>query len=216
MNDINLENIDLNWRPDTYWPESQNRDQLLSHIKGQARREITRQALDSGGLAVLNDIGPDVASEVLSDPGREGWGSIHPSLMGGEYLPEYEDSEVEIIRISLDSVTADQISILAGGVLGDIQYRIVDEYDTEYEPSITKSEQPLSLGELIRLLDETDNPFNGEEGGLVRNHWEHIGQVSGAEEGIEFVSVRSAFYKQLASYYSSEASRWLALQLKEE
>jgi len=44
---------------------------------------------------------------------REGLGAIHPSFMGGEYLPGYRRNEVEIVRIELDSTTSDAISLRA-------------------------------------------------------------------------------------------------------
>ena len=110
--------FDFKYRPDTYWPGSETREQRLSHIQGKARRDITRKALEEGGIEALNIIGAEVATETLSEDNRQAWGSIHPSLMGGEYLPDYEESDVEIARISLESVTADQVCVLASGVCG--------------------------------------------------------------------------------------------------
>jgi hypothetical protein len=52
--------------------------------------------------------------------------------MGGEYLPPLEERETEIARISLASVTADQISVRARHVREGIIYSIVDEYATGY------------------------------------------------------------------------------------
>ena len=60
------------------------------------------------------------------------WGRLHPSNMGGEYLPLLRKGEVEIARISLQSVTADQISIRARRLSKRIGYRIVDEYEMGY------------------------------------------------------------------------------------
>ena len=135
--------------------------------------------------------------------------------MGGEYLPSYEENDAEIARISLNSTTADQISIRASGYPGNIHYRVVDEYETDYQLPVSHSEDPLTLGELIQLLDETNNPFNYERGGLVRNHWYFIGGYSSPEEGVSFVSISSAFYLDLASYYADEAVMWLR-ELDEE
>jgi len=204
--------FDWHHRPATYWPTADNREQRLARIQGQARRDITRRALEDGGISALNSIGPEVASETLSAAAREAWGRIHPALMGGEYLPGYGEHEVEIARISLDSTTADQVSIRACLLAGVIHYRVVDEYETEYHLPVTRSTQPLTLGELIRLLDETGNPFNDAGGGLVRNHWYYIGAHSDPQEGVSFVSVSSAFYPELAGYYEDEAAHWLREQ----
>ena len=204
--------IDLQYRPSTYWPESENREQRLSHIQGEARRDITRKALEEGGIEALNIIGAEVATETLSNESRQAWGAMHPSLMGGEYLPDYEESDVEIARISLESVTADQICVLASGELGNIYYRVVDEYEEEYHLPITRSIEPLTLGELIRLLDETENPFNDAGGGLVRNHWLYNQNYMDPEVAVDFVSIASAFYPDLTEYFENEAACWLREQ----
>ena len=47
---------DLEYRPSTYWPEAENREQRLSRIQGKARRDITRKALEEGGIEALNAI----------------------------------------------------------------------------------------------------------------------------------------------------------------
>ena len=86
----NHSSINLEYRPSTYWPESENREQRLSHIHGKVRRDITRNALESGGIGELNSFGPELLAESLSDPGRQTWGGIHPSMMGGEYLPHIQ------------------------------------------------------------------------------------------------------------------------------
>jgi hypothetical protein len=204
--------IDLDYRPSTYWPESENQEQRLSHIHGKGRRDITRNALESGGIRELNWIGPELSAESLSEQDRQAWGRIHPSMMGGEYLPQYEENEVEIARISLKSVTSDQISIRASGRDRDIHYSVVDEYETGYQLAIERSQEPLTLAELITLLDQTDNPFKEAGGGLVRSHWKFNIEYMDPEEAIDFVSVESAFYLDLRSYYSEEAEEWLAEQ----
>jgi hypothetical protein len=50
------------------------------------------------------DLLPDyILNESLEDEARASWGQVHPMFMGGEYLPDYDDSEVEIARIELKS-----------------------------------------------------------------------------------------------------------------
>ena len=70
--------------------------------------------------------------------------------MGGEYLPDQEDGEVEIARIEIDSTTADVTSVYASLTDTEIHYRVVDEYggDTLPGPSEMGSSLPLTLGEL--------------------------------------------------------------------
>jgi hypothetical protein len=38
---------------------------------------------------------------------RQATGALHPSAMGGEYLPDQQEDEIEIARINIDSTTND-------------------------------------------------------------------------------------------------------------
>ena len=85
----------------------------------------------------------------------------------------------------------------------------MDEYETDYELPVDHSEKPLSLLELINLRDNTNNPFNHADGRLIRNHWVFNAGYIDSEEAVDFVSVESAYYPDLAVYYADEADRWL-------
>ena len=100
--------VDLSYRPYSYWPDSPDRGVLLSRIKGKARRDIVREKLEKEGFTKLPEY---LTREDLDEVDRKVWGSIYPLLMGGEYLPDVEDDEVEIARVSLMSTAGDQISI---------------------------------------------------------------------------------------------------------
>ena len=52
-------------------------------------------------------------SPSLTEDERNRFGAIHPSFMGGEYLPDCNPSETEIARVKLRSTTQDLISIRA-------------------------------------------------------------------------------------------------------
>lgn len=139
--------IDLSFRPDSYFWDLGAEDELLTHIKGAARREALQRLIDQGQRAQI----PEFLSKAkLSDEERKAIGRIHPYFMGGEYLPDQEDGEVEIARIEIDSTTADVTSVYASLTAAGIHYRVVDEYggDTLSGPSETDSTRPLTLGEL--------------------------------------------------------------------
>ena len=74
--------------------------------------------------------------------------------MGGEYLPDRQETEVEIARINIDSTTGDVTSVYAKAGKDRILYRVVDEYDgdTLTEKRTRSSKRPLSLGELIEYF----------------------------------------------------------------
>ena len=115
--------IDLDYRPRSYFWALDTNVLLPSGISGEARRKLYRARIEAG--VTVHD-GLDAA--VLDEAMRAAWGRIHPANMGGEYLPPLRKGEVEIARISLASVTADQISVRARRVRERIRYRIVDEY----------------------------------------------------------------------------------------
>ena len=92
--------------------------------------------------------------------------------MGGEYLPPLLDDEVEIARISLASVTADQTSVRAQRVAGGIAYRIVDEYGedgTEYVCRPDRSDLPLTLAELVAMIDGAQEGASVAMSALIYN-----------------------------------------------
>jgi hypothetical protein len=84
--------IDLRFRPESYFWDLGVENALLTHIKGAARREALQQLIDQGQRAQI----PEFLSKAkLSDEERKAIGRIHPYFMGGEYLPDQEDGEVE-------------------------------------------------------------------------------------------------------------------------
>jgi hypothetical protein len=68
-------------------------------------------------------------------------------------LAEYEEGEVEIARLVLASVTQTCKAFGTRWVGNTLRYRIVDEYETDWYLPRAKSERPLSMGELIELID---------------------------------------------------------------
>jgi hypothetical protein len=68
-----------------------------------------------------------VVATPLPDEDRRALGRLHPSFMGGEYLPDRRDTEVEIARINIDSTTSDVTSVHAKAGKNRICYRIVSQ-----------------------------------------------------------------------------------------
>jgi len=48
--------------------------------------------------------------------------------MGGEYLPDRRETELEIARINIDSTTSDVTSVYTKAGKDRIRYRVVDEH----------------------------------------------------------------------------------------
>ena len=166
---------------------------------------MIRDYWEAGAIAELEK---GLLRDNLTEEDRVGLGKIHPSFMGGEYLPDYAEGEVEIARIELESTTADVISIRVKKEGERIAYLIVDEYETEFNILPTHSDKPLTLSELVRLIDGAM-----EEGSLGLYYTQM--NYEGGERNIEwldqmrhFTRVESVFYPQLNPHYEKVLSLW--------
>ena len=117
--------IDLDYRPASYfWPHGLA-THLLARVKGAARKAALKDLIDAGRL---DEVPAFLAKSALSEAERRAIGRIHPALMGGEYLPDLDETAIEIARISIRSTTGDVTSLYARRGEGCIHYRVVDEY----------------------------------------------------------------------------------------
>ena len=131
--------------------------------------------------------------------------------LGREFLPEKQPNEVEIALISLASVTGDVIAITARRRGARIVYRIVDEYDTRFRFKPKSSTQPLSMEELVALIDGTTGHLDGDAKGLTSAYRDYNAAFCDPERLVDFVIVSSPFYPELRAYYEEEAREWLAV-----
>jgi hypothetical protein len=189
--------IDLDFTPRSYFIERDLKLALPSDILGRARRDTARRLVAQG-----EDPPAEMLVAALTERDRVAAGRVHPMFMGGEYLPRMKATEVEIARISLRSVTADQISVRARRRSGRIAYAIVDEYENEYvdyDPRPRTSTTPLSMRRLVALLDGAC-----ESGGAVMSQTVLlIEHVDSPDELHDFTSVESDFYPELGRYYAA-------------
>lgn len=189
--------IDLDFRPRDYFWARDHDLALPSDIAGQERREMVKRLIADGG-----EVPDGLDASRLEPEVREAWGAMHPMNMGGEYLPPMFDGEVEIARISLRSVTGDQISVRARRSRGDIEYRIVDEYPESgetYIPHPRTSTRRLTMGELVTMIDEATDEGGVAIGALTCN----LDMSSDPRDLEDFVEVESDFYPELGRYYAA-------------
>jgi hypothetical protein len=148
-----FDGIHYGFRPHSYWlPDDDALRGLLRNVKGTNRRQMIRDYWESGAIDRLEQ---EIKAHALDETTRERLGSLHPSFMGGEYLPDYLKGEVEIARIELQSTTSDVMSIRArrGPKSGRIRYAIVDEYEQDFVFSPKSSSRPLTFGNLVDMID---------------------------------------------------------------
>jgi hypothetical protein len=139
--------IDLNYRPAAYFGPMSLATHLLSKVSGAERRAALERLIAEGRA---DDVPAFLSAAKLPEDERNAIGSIHPMFMGGEYLPNKDEGEIEIARIEIASTTSDVTSLFAKRVDGVIHYRVVDEYegDTLTNRIEKQSKLPLTLGEL--------------------------------------------------------------------
>jgi hypothetical protein len=142
-----LKEIDINFRPKTYFRPQKLERYLISQVKSAVVRDRLERLLAEGRHDELQNI---LGREGVPKPALKALESTHPMFMGGNYLPDTEDGEVEIARIEISSTTFDVTSLFAKFAIGKIHFRVVDEYegDTLTASTEMKSEKPLTLGEM--------------------------------------------------------------------
>ena len=194
--------IDLKFRPQSYFWAKDHGIALLSDIKGANRREIYAQALANDAADTLS---PAFAQHALHEEDRRLMGRIHPSFMGGEYLPNTGRQEVEIARITIASTTRDVTCVYARPLGRRIAYRIVDEYngDTITGTAERTSLAPLSLGALVKFFIHGWDvlgclDYNFGEDGYPRE-----------EVHAFIVDASSSFYSEFGQAITGEVDRWL-------
>lgn len=175
--------IDINYRPATYFRPQRLEEYLLSKVKGAVLKRKLKALFTEGKHSDAAELigEASLAGKVLE--------SIHPMFMGGNYLPDNDDGEVEIARIQIASTTYDVTCVYAKAEDGVIRYRVVDEYGGETLEGITEIEsaQPLTLGELADFF---------------LNAWSLTAAVAcnyedDLEGGLDFFEADSEFYSEL-------------------
>ena len=194
--------IDLQYKPSSYFWAKESGIHLLSDIKGTLRRHIYERALAEGNTEKIDTL---IAEHALTSHDRSSLSSIHPSFMGGEYLPSTQQDEVEIARIAIASTTGDVTSIYARHSDGQIHYRVVDEYDGDTldgDPNRTSS-QPLSLVELVDYFLSTWNLI-----ACLDVNFEHYCHPRDEVKGF-ITDASSSFYAEFGQLVDARVDEWL-------
>ena len=145
-----MNRIDISYRPETYFGPISLAKHVKTRDKGQVRRDLAESLAGKGRGGLL----PGLLAEDLGEEDLSSWGKIHPSCLGGEFLPRFKRLETEIARVVLRSVTCDVTSVYARRLKSRIAYCVVDEYGGETLTARTRRTalRPLSLKELVDFL----------------------------------------------------------------
>jgi len=201
--------IRYSFRPKSYWKEGDPLSAILRNVMGESRRRMITDYWNAGRLEELDAA---LLKDELDSDTRDSLGRIHPSFMGGEYLPGFLPGEVEIARICLQSTTSDVITLRARPVPSGIAYRCADEYDGQFTLPITTSESPLTLLEVIRQFDEGSLDGLNCSDGLAHAYNILNGMELDPDEASEslrgFTSIQSRVYRQLNDHFDHAYDEW--------
>lgn len=191
--------IDQGYRPARYFGPARLESHLRSTIKGSERRDMVATILRDGDVPL--PVG--LAEPSLSDDARVSWGAIHPSMMGGEYLPDRRGRELEIARITIQSTTQDVTCVYAFQGRGRLRYRVVDEYDGDCLQGRVRrtSSLPLKLGELTDFLLGAWDLFQVLEMNFSQGD-------SSLDDALAFFRGESAFYPDFDALVRSRVKTW--------
>jgi hypothetical protein len=205
----NQSNYDLSFQPKTYWDLRDVLTHVEARVTGKVRKELVKHALQNG-----ETVPSEYLKSSLSGDLKQSIGSIDPSFMGGEFLPELGENDVIIASINLKSTTSDVIAVIARLTDKGIEYRVEDEYmdsypegEEHYKVQPNFSKEPLSFKELINLID------NAREGGGLIDCAKNF-YPEEPEEHYDFATAESAFYPQLRDWYDESNNEWLEEKLE--
>ena len=200
---FNPSQFNLTFRPESYFAPGQD---VVSRAYKLLTPEVLQRELDSANNAGL---APVQARLRILFAVRNELGRAYPGLVAGQYLPDYEEGQVEIARIVLHNNELDVISIRAKKQKSSIEYAVVDEYETNYTFTQPQDQSPLTFLELTTLIDTIR--IEGEPDKGVTNPFRDydIQGLMTTDEGCEFVQVLSLYYPQLEQWYYDEAVDYL-------
>ncbi len=120
------------------------------------------------------------------------------------------DDGVEIAHVVVDSVLGDINTIVAfpdGD--GRIRFAALTEGQKLADVEPSQAKDPLSLGELIELIDSADLGSDVKPG-IVYGLLEMNGLVgSGNADDANFIRVGSEFYPELGEHYDQQTLAWV-------
>ena len=194
------------YRPNSYWGPQLLETAILSKIKGQERKEMVSKYLKSNDLSAMSYL----TDESLPEEIRKSYGQIHPNFMGGEYLPDTKDNEVEIARVVLKSTTQDVYSFRAKKLKNKIKYSIHDEYENTFDLAIKTSAKPLTFSQIVKLIEfstvneiqDFPNVYGGAREHQYHNYYNDLHLW-------DFETVHSDFYRELEEWFDIQNYIWL-------
>ncbi len=148
--------LDTDFKPETFWG---NLDSLLSKIKGDGRKTLIKNALSKNETIPESVFESDLPKEL-----KDYLMGIDPRYSGGEYLPDFIDNEVEILRIVLvQSVLNDVISLRTKFDGNNYFFNCYGEYEDEkFIVHPKKSSEIPTTNDLINMILSLEVEIDGK------------------------------------------------------
>ena len=129
---------------------------MIRGIKGNFRRSYIQTAIEGESLESIPTPWIEHSlSAVLADILQR----QHPQYRGGEDLPDLDEGEVEIARMSLTNSAHGEVTSLRAKLTnqdGKISLRMVDEYESEIKLPYQLANMPLTSEQVIGLFRDAD------------------------------------------------------------
>lgn len=182
--------------------------ELLARIQGAARRRMVEDAIRAGRLAGVPE---PLLGEKAPEDYRRAVELEDFRNMGGEYLPRLRPNEVEVARVEMPATTThDVVSVRAREVKNGYRYVVVDEYESKFRCSPGWTKLPLTLGQLVRLIDSAEVPEEDGIGIFHARYWAVTEEGRDPGDFRHFYRVTSPFYPDLGRWYDEDAAEWVA------
>ena len=172
---------------------------VLTNIKGQYRRVVIRQLISKGEAETIPN---EYFSQSLPEAIIKELEEKSSRMASGEYLPDYLPGEIELARIIYDTINLEIISIRVRNKGSKFLYRVVDERNTKFAHMPKTSSRPLTLKQLISLIDSINAPKDSYfsqrlKGGDIQI----ILHPDGKAKLVHRFEVESEFYPGLSRWY---------------
>jgi hypothetical protein len=89
-----------------------------------------------------------------------------------------------------------------------LRYRVVDEHRSNYLIRPKTSRHPLTLGDLVRLIETARHETGSPLGIALLDHQYHASTLP-ASIWADFLEAESAAYPQLQDHYRAAVANWL-------
>tara|TARA_B100000768_G_C11236345_1_gene357425 strand:- start:199 stop:852 length:654 start_codon:yes stop_codon:yes gene_type:complete len=203
------DSFDLEYRPNHYFGPQDLKTFYRARITGQIRGNLVVKSIEG------EEIPKELKQSSLNEQLRTAQGSIHPSMMGGEFLPSVYENDLEIARVVLETTTMDVTSLRVRKQRNRFVYKMVDEYSNQFVLPQKTSVKPLRMVAVIAMINECklisyDDGTSLTDRGIVLPNIEYlVGEHHPKSEILSFVNVESAFYPELNSYFEDQKLLWI-------